>query len=167
MRNYTILKAWIIINNSRFSYLHDYKKCGVMAPGSKSEIPPTKYKYQATKIPAILDFNHRCSNLEMTVDCVDGFIYPYRICKTAIFVFLSIYQNSFNILFLTINKIQFFLILLCSWVYKQLNFSLLLAEQISHPVKATYSLSAALIFLQQLFINSISAQNYQKSSSVI
>ena len=52
-------------------------------------ISPTKYKYQATKIPAILDFNHRCSKLEMTVDCVDGFIYQYHICKIAIFGFLS------------------------------------------------------------------------------
>ena len=40
-----------------------------------------KYKYQAAKIPAILDFNHRYSKLEMTVDYVDGFRYPYSICN--------------------------------------------------------------------------------------
>jgi hypothetical protein len=26
----------------------------------KAVISPTKYKYQAAKFPAILDFNHRC-----------------------------------------------------------------------------------------------------------
>ena len=55
-----------------------------------NDVSPTKYKYQAAKFPAILDFYHKCQKSEMTLDCVDDFIYPYRICKIAIFVFLSI-----------------------------------------------------------------------------
>ena len=45
----------------------------------KPAVSPTTYKYQAAEIPAIFDFNHKCQKLEMTVDCVNGFIYPYRI----------------------------------------------------------------------------------------
>ena len=54
---------------------------------------PTKYKYQAAKIPAIFHFDHKCQKSEMTVDCVDSFIYSCRICKIAIFGFLSIYRK--------------------------------------------------------------------------
>ena len=46
-----------------------------------------------TKKPAIFDFNHKSPKSEMTVDCEDDFIYPYRICKIVIFVFLSMYHN--------------------------------------------------------------------------
>jgi hypothetical protein len=55
-------------------------------------ISPTKYKYQAAKILAIFDLNHRWQKLEKTVDCVNGFIYPDSIRKIVIFVFLSIYR---------------------------------------------------------------------------
>ena len=71
----------------------------------KPVVSPTKYKYQVAKIPAILDFNHRSPKLEKTVDCVDGFIYPYHICKIAIFGFISI-NHRFNDIWLSDKKSQ-------------------------------------------------------------
>ena len=60
---------------------------------AKLALSPTKYKYQAAKIPAIFNFYQRCQKSEMTVDCMECFIYPYHICKIAIFGFLSESKN--------------------------------------------------------------------------
>jgi len=59
---------------------------------SKVVISPYRYFLNPEK-PAIFDFNHKCQKSEKTVDCVANFIYPYRICNIAIFVFLLIYQK--------------------------------------------------------------------------
>jgi hypothetical protein len=60
---------------------------------AKPLISPTNLSFLNPEKPAIFDFNHRCEKLEMTVDCVDGFIYPEHIRKIAIFGFLSIYRH--------------------------------------------------------------------------
>jgi hypothetical protein len=63
----------------------------------KPAITPTNLYFLNPEKPAIFDFNHRSQKLEKTVDCVVNFIYPFDICKIAIFVFLSMYLQSSNI----------------------------------------------------------------------